>query len=277
MTKGIRISILCENQAKMGFMDKPFLAQHGFSVFIDADIRILFDTGATDVYLHNAKLFGIDLRSADWITISHGHWDHADGLRAFPSKASQKQNLLLHPGAFADRRKATGEFNGMCYNRMQMAERFNLIESKTPYRLTDRIWFLGEIPRENDFEAKTTAFYSMNGGEKTPDFIADDTALAVETERGLSIITGCSHAGVCNIVEYAKKITRQSTVHTVIGGFHLLGGGSQLEKTIEYFKENKVAHLYPMHCTDLAALSSFHRFFGIQKLCAGDRITLESR
>ena len=88
------------------------------------------------------------------------------------------------------------------------------------------------------------------------------------------IVTGCSHAGICNIVEYAKQITHQEKVYAVVGGFHLLGDRVQLEKTVAYFSKNKVDHLYPMHCTDLPSLSRFYETFGVEKLCAGDMLVL---
>ena len=272
MTKKLTISILCEDQAGMGFRDKIFLAQHGLSVFIEEDRKILLDTGASDIFLHNAGLLGIDVNSADWNVLSHGHWDHADGLMALASGKSPKARLLVHPGVFVDRRKATGEFNGMAMGRDEAEEKFDLVQSEAPYQLSDHTWFLGEIPRNNDFESQTTAFYFMDQGQKHPDFLVDDTALAIRTIQGLVIVTGCSHAGICNIVEYAKATTRESRVHAVIGGFHLLNNPDQLEKTIAYFKENRVEHLYPMHCTDLASLAAFHNAFGIKKLCSGDRL-----
>jgi len=273
MNKSIKISILCEDQAKMGYMDKIFLAQHGFSVFIEAEKKILFDTGSTDVFLHNAALLGIDLSATDLIVLSHGHWDHANGLEALHSKGIKKR-LLVHPGAFIDRRKATGEYNGTPYNQEEIAEKFDLILSKEPHRITDNVYFLGEIPRLNDFEAQQTTFFYMNAGEKLQDFIMDDSALAIKTEKGLVIVTGCSHAGICNIVEYAKDVCNEERVHVVLGGFHLLGDSDQLEKTIEYFLANRVDYLYPMHCTDLQSLSKFYETFGIKKLCAGDTIKI---
>jgi 7,8-dihydropterin-6-yl-methyl-4-(beta-D-ribofuranosyl)aminobenzene 5'-phosphate synthase len=270
MEKEIKISILCEDQAKMGFKDKIFLAQHGFSVFIEAGKRILFDTGATDVFIHNAGLLGIDLNTTDWIVLSHGHWDHTNGLKAL--RTQERKNLLVHPGAFVDRRRASGEYNGMSCNRNEIAKKFHLILEKEPYQISDSIYFLGEIPRRNDFEAQKTAFFYMDGEKKCRDFISDDTALAIETQKGLVIITGCSHAGICNIIEYARQVTRQGKIFAVLGGFHLLGDPIQLQKTIEYFKKNRIEHLYPMHCTDLPSLSKFHETFGIKKFCAGDSI-----
>lgn len=271
MSKELTVSILCEDQAKMGYKDKIFLAQHGLSVFIEADQRILFDTGSTDVFLHNAELLGVDVLSADWIVLSHGHWDHTDGLTHLPvDDKKPKMKLLVHPGAFVDRRKDTGQFNGMAYSQKEAEEKFDLTLSTDSYQITEHAWFLGEVPRNNDFESQKTAFFYMDNGRQRPDFLSDDSAMAIQTDQGLLVISGCSHAGICNIVEHAKKVTGQSRVQAVMGGFHLLGQADQLEKTIEYFRKNPVEHLYPMHCTDLPALAGFYDNFGVKKLCAGD-------
>jgi 7,8-dihydropterin-6-yl-methyl-4-(beta-D-ribofuranosyl)aminobenzene 5'-phosphate synthase len=275
MIKSIKISILCEDQAKMGYMDKIFLAQHGFSAFIETGENILFDVGSTDVFISNAALLGIDLNVAELIVLSHGHWDHANGLKSLHMEGMKKK-LLVHPDVFIDRHKATGEYNGMPYNQEETAEKFNLILSRKPLEVSDNIYFLGEIPRVNEFEAQKTTFFYMDKEEKFQDFIMDDTALAIRTEKGLVIITGCSHAGICNIIEYAKEVTDQEKIYTVMGGFHLLGDQEQLHKTINYFQKNKVDYLYPMHCTDLKSLSKFHETFGIRKLCAGDTIEIKT-
>lgn len=275
MKQTVKITILCEDQAKMGFKDKIFLAQHGFSAFVEAGKRVLFDLGATDVFAHNAELLGIDLNSTELIVLSHGHWDHTDGLKVLCKKTYPKMSLLAHPGVFADRHKATGEYNGIFSSRSELADKFDLILSKEPYRITDTIFFLGEIPRMNDFEAQKTSFYFLDKGERREDFILDDTALVLKTLQGLVIVTGCSHSGVCNIIEYARQVTEEQKVHAVVGGFHLLGDPVQREKTIEFFRRNQVDHLYPMHCTDLPSLSGFYEAFGMEKICAGDSLVFD--
>lgn len=68
------------------------------------------------------------------------------------------------------------------------------------------------------------------------------------------IITGCSHSGVCNIIDYAIKVTGDKRVRAVIGGFHLLNAEtSTLTRTSDYFKQLNAQALYPCHCTDLKA------------------------
>jgi len=87
-------------------------------------------------------------------------------------------------------------------------------------------------------------------------------------------MSGCGHSGICNTIEYAKNVCKCKDVHMVIGGFHLLGGKTPIEKTINYFKENKIKNIYPMHCVDLPALSRLHEEFKIKKLCAGDTLEI---
>lgn len=271
----IKISILCEDQAKMGFKDKIFLAQHGFSVFIEAQKKILFDVGPSSVIIHNAKLLGINLDEAEAIVLSHGHWDHSNGLKSLQKVFRGRKDLFIHPEAFINRRRPTGEFNGISMTPNEITKKYNLKCVKTPYPITENIFYLGEIPRKNYFEAKETSFYYIRNHRKYPDFILDDTALTINTKRGLIIIVGCSHAGICNIVEYAKEITRKEKILMVLGGFHLLGNLLQLKNTINFFKKNPVKYLYPMHCTDLTSLAKFYEVFRITKLCTGDCIEID--
>ena len=77
---------------------------------------------------------------------------------------------------------------------------------------------MGQIPRETEFEkipAKTVL------KDKKLDFVDDDSGIVIKTEKGLVIISGCAHAGICNTIEYAKKITKENNVYAVMGGFHL--------------------------------------------------------
>jgi 7,8-dihydropterin-6-yl-methyl-4-(beta-D-ribofuranosyl)aminobenzene 5'-phosphate synthase len=270
----MRISILCEDQARMGYIDRVYQAEHGLSILVETGKRILFDTGSTGVFIRNAALLGIDLSMVDLIVLSHGHWDHANGLNELVRRGIKKP-LVVHPEAFIDRHKATGEYNGVPYTKEEMEKRFDVVLSRGPYKITDHVYFLGEIPRVNGFEAQRTDFFYLRNQEMIDDFIIDDSALAIKNQNGLSVISGCSHAGICNIVEYAKKVTDESKIRAVIGGFHLIGDAAQLERTVDYFAKQRVEHIYPMHCVDLAALSRFHEQFGIRKLCAGDTIVIE--
>jgi len=66
--------------------------------------------------------------------------------------------------------------------------------------------FLGEIPSSNSFEIRKPIGKINASGTWNEDYNMDDTALIYKSVEGLFIITGCSHSGICNIVEYAPGL-----------------------------------------------------------------------
>ena len=142
--------------------------------------------------------------------------------------------------------------------------------STEPYRLSERVTFLGEIPRRNAFEAKTTDFVLEDGQE---DFVTDDSGLALALEGELVVVSGCAHAGICNMVEHARAVTGLSRVRAVVGGFHLKDDGPQTRETIRCLQDLGVREAYPSHCTALPALCAFHQALWIRHLRSGTVLT----
>ena len=98
----------------------------------------------------------------------------------------------------------------------------------------------------------------------------DDSALAYRSKKGLVIITGCSHAGICNIIEYAKKVCHEERVYEVIGGFHLLNASfPTLRHTADYFERCRPHAVYACHCTDLEAKISLARVVKLAEVGVG--------
>lgn len=241
--------------------------EHGLSFYIEHDQKkILFDTGASSLFLENATKLGIDLKGIDLVVLSHGHFDHGDGLRFI-----RDIPLVCHPSCFVKRYHRGGIRNlGLELSRAEISERFDLQLHREPFQISEHIFFLGEIPRMTGFEAKETP-YILEGGEE--DFIIDDSGLACITGQGLVVISGCAHSGICNLIRYASEVTGIDTVSAVIGGFHLKDTGSKTVKTIEYLKELQVEKVLPSHCTMEPALSLFHRVFGRNEVKVGQEFT----
>ena len=254
----MKIYILTENCAS-----PHFKAEHGLSYFIENDNEnVLFDFGASDIFIQNSKLLNIDIDSVKKIVLSHGHWDHGNGLEHLRNK-----KLICHPEAFSKRfRKNSKEEVGLKLSREKLQQNLEIVTSQVPHKVTDNITFLGEIPRLNNFEAQETPYINTS---ENPDYIYDDSALAITDKGVLTIVTGCSHSGICNICEYAKKVTGINKIKTVIGGFHLKKQNKQTKETIEYFKKHDGIKLYPSHCTQLPALVAFYNEFKIEHLKSG--------
>ncbi len=254
----MRLVVLSDGKALDGYE-----SEHGLSFLLEVDHKkILFDTGASDLFLRNAEKMGIDLGCVETIVLSHGHYDHGNGLQYL-----RGHRLVCHPACFVKRyRKEGGENLGLALSKREIESRFTLEVSKDPLRLTEHLYFLGEIPRINDFEAKSSK-YILEGGEQ--DQLVDDSALACVVKKGLVVISGCAHSGICNVIEYAKKVTGVDRVEAVIGGFHLKANNEQTKRTIKYLSDLNIPGVYPSHCTLGPALATLYEAFGTKEMVVG--------
>ncbi len=237
----LKITFLNDNRCS----SKNLECEHGLSILIeDNDKKVLFDAGQTDIFIKNACRLGIDLNDVETIILSHGDYDHGNGLQFF----SKKVNLICHPDFMKDRiSRRTGNFDGLNQNKEAINSKFNLIETKIPYNISDNIIFLGEIERIMNFEKRNNLPMLDENGNIYEHF--DDSGVAIKTEKGIVVISGCAHSGICNTVEYAKKVAKDNRVLSVIGGFHLKENDIQTLKTIEYMKSSGVKSIILAHCT----------------------------
>ena len=107
-------------------------------------------------------------------------------------------------------------------------------------------------------------------GKKQPDFLFDDSALIYKTNNELVIITGCSHSGIINIIQYAKKITECENIKAIVGGFHLANNEKELiNKTLNYLEKEKIGTIYPCHCTGLVAKCALMNKFNVEEVGVG--------
>ena len=105
--------------------------------------------------------------------------------------------------------------------------------------------------------------------------LIDDTALVYRGENGLTIVTGCSHAGICNITEYAKEVCGDDRIDGIIGGFHLLEMNSQVAKTVDYLQNQHPRLLCPCHCTCFHARAAIQSAVPVREVCVGDILEID--
>jgi 7,8-dihydropterin-6-yl-methyl-4-(beta-D-ribofuranosyl)aminobenzene 5'-phosphate synthase len=267
----MQITVLVDNNS---LIDNYLLAEPALSFLIeDNDTRILFDTGYSDVLIKNANALGVKLIT-DYIVFSHGHEDHSFGLshliHLYNDKGlSHSTSLISHPESFKDK-IVNNKIASPLINVSLLNEWFDMVLTKEPYWLTDNLVFLGEIPRNNDFEGRIP-FTSIVDGKKIRDYTPEDSALVYKTSKGIVIITGCSHAGICNIAEYAKQVCGDERVIDIIGGFHLLNASEQvLQKTSDYLSNLKgMDCIHPCHCTDLQAKIALSKKMNVKEVGVG--------
>jgi len=269
----MKLTILIDNNT---FIDEYLLGEPALSIFIEEDNKkILFDAGYSDAFIKNAVKLNKNLKDLDYLIFSHGHNDHTWGLVPLTelyteSYNSNKPVILAHPLAFNSKyiKQTEGVGSKLSIDKLQNYFDFNL--TKSPFWITDKFVFLGEIPRNNDFECRIPIGKVKTDSGLQDDFLLDDSALVYKSQQGLVIITGCSHSGICNIIDYAKKVCNESKIVDIIGGLHLLKTENQyMSKTLNYLKSCDIAKMHPCHCTDLQAKISLSSICNIQESASG--------
>jgi 7,8-dihydropterin-6-yl-methyl-4-(beta-D-ribofuranosyl)aminobenzene 5'-phosphate synthase len=272
----MKLTVLVDNNT---LIDRYFIGEPGVSYLIqDEDKQILFDTGYSNAFIINAQKLGLNLLKSDYIVLSHGHLDHTWGLEPLIKVYTEaklenlnfkRPTIIAHNDVFLSK-ICEGEEIGSNISEDKAKKHFNLQLTKEPVWLTKDIVFLGEIERTNDFEnQKPVGKILTTQGEKD-DFLFDDSAIVYKSKKGLVIITGCSHSGICNIIEYAKKVCKEEKVFDVIGGFHLMNPSSNhLEKTLNYFEKLKPEKLHACHCVDLNSKIALSKVANLEEVGSG--------
>lgn len=268
----MKLKVLVDNHT---YIDQYYLGEPAVSYYIEeGERKILFDTGYSDIFISNAKKMGIDLGEVDTIVLSHGHNDHTRGLRFLREAFDlSEKTLIAHPGCF-DQKQSEGVDIGAPFSAAEMASMLKLVLTREPMFITPRLVFLGEIPMKNDFEAVPAIGVVTKEGKSTPDALWEDTALAYIGEEGIFIITGCSHRGICNIVEYAKEVCASENVLGVLGGFHLFENDARLAKTAAFLQAEGVRHFFPCHCVSLEAKIEMGKVLNIGEVGVGMELVL---
>ena len=204
----------------------------------------------------NLRSLGISPGDIDHVVLSHGHFDHTGGLQKLLHR-SRDIPIWAHPKVeIAHGRREDGfvRFNGCHINREGVD--FRPVEGLA--QVTGNLWAV-EVPldrRDPEFVNPPSRLVVPDGEGWRPDPFPDDISMAVKGERGLSVILGCAHAGVVNILEEVSAHFGTRDFHMVLGGMHL---GDQTPEfvdrvTSELVSRFNVEKWRPCHCTGLKAL-----------------------
>ncbi len=247
-------------------VDGP-LAEHGFSALVEVELedggvhRLLFDTGVSpDGMVENMRRLEVAPDTVEAVVCSHGHFDHTTGLDGLSRALGGSAHLpvLVHPEFWARRRIALPgrepwELPATSRGALEGIG-FDIIERPEPsFLFAGSVLVTGEVPRTTDFEQGFAIHQALRRGGWAPDpLILDDQALVVHLAgRGLVVVTGCGHAGVVNILRYARALTGVERVHAVLGGFHLTGRLFEpvIGPTVDALGQLAPDFVVPAHCT----------------------------
>ena len=200
---------------------EQLVAEHGFSALVsverDGNRRtVLYDAGLTPHALaRNLDVLQVPVGELRAIVISHGHADHHGGLEGLVRcRGRSRLPLVIHPDAWRERRIAFpsgGELRLPPPSRHDLeAEGLEVVEECANSLLLDgAVLVSGQVERVTEFETGFPIHEACEGDGWRPDpMIWDDQALVLNVrDRGLVIISGCSHAGVINVLFHAQRLT----------------------------------------------------------------------
>jgi len=251
MTGSVKIVSLVDNIT----YKRGLKAEHGLSLLIKLpDCHILFDTGQSDLLIHNARELGEDLSLVKHVVISHGHYDHAGGLEAFLA-INDHATIWIKPQAQESKFSlSTGEVQsiGMSCDLVSYNHRIRFVEGNV--EVADGVFLLGDIPMRTSYETVNPKLKRGDMSSPEPDLFEDEVVLYVVQNQSIVVIAGCAHRGIVNTLEAVKKASGLEQFSLILGGTHLNGAPQhRLTATTKALSAMDIKSLMPCHCTGIQA------------------------
>jgi 7,8-dihydropterin-6-yl-methyl-4-(beta-D-ribofuranosyl)aminobenzene 5'-phosphate synthase len=273
-------------------------AVHGLSLLVTArrgDVRhtVLFDTGPEEyAFERNVTRLGVDLGAVEDIVLSHGHWDHAGAMLLALNMIRSRNGgrdvpYHAHPGMFRSRGVQMPNGTVRQMEDVPSVEELtafgaSVVTTTQPEVLLDGMFLVsGEIPRVSGFEpgypGQVRRTEDGKGWEPDP-LLMDERFLAVRiADKGLIVMSACSHAGIVNVLSQARALFPGVPLHAAMGGLHLSGTNERIiPQTVEGLRGFGLAMIAAGHCTGWRAMTALANAFGDQVLAptaVGKRFT----
>lgn len=271
-----------------GRLKKPLLAAHGLAMLVTAHQngqrrQVLMDTSNSPLVLfNNLEAMEVSVDEIEGLFLSHGHPDHYGGLGELLRRRRSPLKIFLHPDSYLPKLLMTpkGRVGPWTLGREDLLKAGATLQENTePVLLAGMGIITGPIQASVQYETPLPGPKRLVEGKEEKDLFQDEQALVMKVKnRGLVIVSACSHPGITNIIRYAQKLTGENKVAAVIGGFHLTAGGPQLiQNTILGLKELNIDLIVSGHCTGFRALTQLIAAFPdtFMVSCVGTRVTIQ--
>ncbi|MBA7473607.1 hypothetical protein ES707_08948 [subsurface metagenome] len=269
----LRIAVLAEDSV---LYESPYLGQHGVSFLVEGVSGgnkkiILVDVGQNPAtLLSNMRTMGISPSIIDTIVLTHCHYDHTQGIARMLKEIGRKDvQVIAHPSIFRPHfvtepyPRQVGIMPGDSKEEIEKAGG-KLSLTKEPLVVMPGVMTTGEVKRRTEFEEVRIGLKTIENGRVVDDLMLDDiSVIANVKDKGLVIVTGCSHAGIINIANQTIEVTGCNKIEGIIGGLHLVeASDTVIRRTVEELSKLSVAWISAGHCTGFKAQAELYLAFG---------------
>ena len=260
------IKTLVENNA----ISPEFNTEHGLSLYIETGgTKLLFDMGASGLFLENARKLGVDIAEVDFALVSHGHYDHGGGLKLFLEE-NMKAKVFLRQQAFFKRysKRENDELHEIGLDR-ELASSERVVFTPDQINIAEGIELFSNVTGRELFSSSNGTLMSEKDGQIIEDPFGHEQNLIITEAGKTALFAGCAHNGIVNILKEFMRL-KGALPDTVFGGFHLYNPytkqseAPELVEKIGILLKNGRTKYYTGHCTGLESYGHLKRILGDQ-------------
>lgn len=224
----------------------------GLSIYIEyGERKVLLDAGASGLFVKNARELGLDISAVEAAVLSHAHYDHADGMRAF-FKANSRAKFWLR-GSAACYKKEKGrrgyKYIGVSENIMRKY-RTRIGFAEGDCEIMPGVTLVPHKTAGLAAVGEKNKMYVRRGRRWFADDFAHEQSLVFDTPDGLVVFNSCSHGGADVVINEISQTFPDKTVKALIGGFHLYDKSEEEVRALaERIKSTGIEKIYTGHCT----------------------------
>lgn len=230
------------------------LYEHGLSFYVETKKhKILVDSGASDKFIKNAEVLGVDLRAVDMVFLSHGHYDHSGGLMAF-AKINPNAKIYMQRSAgdnyyHVDEKRV--EYIGIDLELLKL-EQVKLLDGN--FELDNEISIFTDVTGRRLWPKGNLDLKKRTAQGDVQDEFEHEQYMVLSQEDKKILISGCAHNGILNILEKYRELYGGDP-DMVISGFHMMKHSEYTSEDEAIIKEiaqelkRTAIQLYTGHCT----------------------------
>lgn len=224
----------------------------GLSILVKhGDKMILADAGSSGLFSDNLKKLGYNIKDIDFATLSHAHYDHANGMTKF-FEENKKAKFYVRESTAANcyaKKFIFKKYIGIPRHVLtDYSERIEIVNGD--YKLCEGAYLIPHKTAGLAAIGKRELMFQKTDSGWKPDDFSHEQSLVLFTDKGLLIINCCSHGGVVNIINEVRETFPKEHVYGIVGGFHLFNkSDEEIRNVARAIDETGIDFVCTGHCT----------------------------